>query len=44
MDVIHTEKKFTLVFEFLDLDLKQFIEESQGKVPMDLVKVFFIYI
>ena len=27
-DVIHTEKKLTLVFEYLDLDLKKFLDDS----------------
>ena len=27
-DVIHTEKKLTLVFEYLDLDLKKFLDTS----------------
>ena len=33
-DVIHTEKKLTLVFEFLDLDLKKFLDmaTSAGEV------------
>lgn len=34
-DVIHTEKKLTLVFEYLDLDLKKFLDTSgtQGLPP-----------
>jgi len=29
-DVIHTEKKLTLVFEYLDQDLKKFLDSSDG--------------
>jgi len=31
-DVIHTERKLTLVFEFLDQDLKKYIDSCNGKV------------
>lgn len=30
LDVIHTEKKLTLVFEFLDQDLKKLIDNAGG--------------
>ena len=30
-DIIHTNKTITLVFEYLDWDLKHFMEQSQGK-------------
>ena len=42
VDVIHTEKKFTLVFEYLDQDLKQFIEENQGKIQPEIIKVDYL--
>ena len=29
-DVVHTEKKLTLVFEFLDQDLKKYLEVCGG--------------
>jgi len=29
-DVIHTEKKLTLVFEYLDQDLKKMLDEADG--------------
>ena len=29
-DVIHTEKKLTLVFEYLDQDLKKLLDETDG--------------
>lgn len=38
-DVIHTEKKLTLVFEFLDQDLKNYIDENSGEVAPETVKV-----
>jgi cyclin-dependent kinase len=37
-DVIHTEKKLTLVFEFMDTDLRKFIDSNQGDVPLMIVK------
>eukprot|EP00658_Telonema_sp_P-2_P020104 TRINITY_DN1791_c0_g1_i8.p1 TRINITY_DN1791_c0_g1~~TRINITY_DN1791_c0_g1_i8.p1 ORF type:complete len:298 (-),score=48.08 TRINITY_DN1791_c0_g1_i8:186-1079(-) len=39
-DVIHTERKLTLVFEFLDQDLKKFIDSVNGKVQPSTVKSF----
>lgn len=41
-DVIHTEKKLTLVFEFLDQDLKKFIDSQflDGKMPGSYIKSF----
>lgn len=39
-DVIHTEKKLTLVFEYLDLDLKKFLDTNgQGGLPAHQVKL-----
>ena len=35
-DVIHTERKLTLVFEFLDQDLKKYIDSCNGKVALAL--------
>lgn len=29
-DVIHTEKKLTLVFEYLDSDLKKYLDSNAG--------------
>merc|ERR1711988_920171 len=37
-DVIHTEKKLTLVFEYLDLDLKKYMDENKGHVSPDTMK------
>merc|ERR1711934_1142642 len=39
-DVIHTEKKLTLVFEYLDQDLKQYMDECGGEIPLNQVKCF----
>jgi len=40
-DVIHTEKKLTLVFEYLDLDLKKYMDENGGPITnMAVVKSF----
>lgn len=39
-DVIHTEKKLTLVFEYLDQDLKMFMDESQGAIAVPTMKWF----
>jgi len=39
-DVIHTERKLTLVFEFLDQDLKKYIDSCNGKMQMHKVKSF----
>ena len=38
-DVLHTEKKLTLIFEYLDLDLKKFIDAHNGDMDAVLVKV-----
>ena len=39
-DVVHTEKKLTLVFEFLDLDLKKYLDQSEGGLDMATLKSF----
>jgi len=39
-DVIHTEKKLTLVFEYLDQDLKKYIDECNGELPPATIKSF----
>ncbi|XP_018026172.1 cyclin-dependent kinase 18 [Hyalella azteca] len=40
-DIVHTEKSLTLVFEYLDRDLKQYMDEN-GAAPLSLnnVKIF----
>ncbi|KAI8848695.1 kinase-like domain-containing protein [Chytridium lagenaria] len=37
-DVIHTEKKLTLVFEYLDSDLKKFLDSYGGEIDVPTIK------
>ncbi|KAJ3192558.1 cyclin-dependent kinase 5 [Irineochytrium annulatum] len=37
-DVIHTEKKLTLVFEYLDSDLKKFLDSYGGDIDVPTIK------
>ena len=37
-DVVHTERKLTLVFEFLDLDLKKYLDASERGVELPELK------
>lgn len=39
-EVVHEEKKLTLVFEYLDQDLKQYLDERGGKMPHSKIKSF----
>lgn len=39
-DVIHTEKKLTLVFEHLDQDLKKYLDECGGVISRSTMKSF----
>lgn len=39
-DVIHTEKKLTLVFEYLDQDLKKYIDACRGDLSKSTIKSF----
>jgi len=39
-DVIHSEKKLTLVFEHLDQDLKKYLDECRGDIPLPTTKSF----
>jgi len=39
-DVIHSDKKLTLVFEYLDLDLKKYLDEHSGFLTLPVVKNF----
>ena len=39
-DVVHTEKKLTLVFEFLDLDLKKYLDQCEGGLELPVLKSF----
>ncbi|TPX40512.1 hypothetical protein SeMB42_g05966 [Synchytrium endobioticum] len=37
-DVIHTEKKLTLVFEYMDSDLKKFLDTYAGDIDLPTIK------
>jgi serine/threonine protein kinase len=39
IDLIHGEKKLYLVFEFMDYDLKKFLDQNGAPLPSQLVKV-----
>ncbi len=39
-DIVHTEKSLTLVFEYLEKDLKQYMDDCGGILAMNNVKVF----
>ena len=38
-DIVHTEKSLTLVFEYLEKDLKQYMDDCGGMLAMNNVKV-----
>eukprot|EP00124_Ichthyophonus_hoferi_P000958 Ihof_evm5s42 gene=Ihof_evmTU5s42 len=40
-DIIHTSTTLTFVFEYLKMDLKQYIDEAGGYIDMHNVKIFF---
>ena len=42
LDIVHADQKLYLVFEFLDVDLKRYMENGNGSnnpISLDLVKV-----
>jgi cyclin-dependent kinase len=39
-DVVHTEKKLTLVFEYLDQDLKKYLDVCDGGLDLNTVRSF----
>jgi cyclin-dependent kinase len=39
-DVVHTERKLTLVFEYLDQDLKKYLDVCEGGLDKTIVKSF----
>jgi serine/threonine protein kinase len=41
IDVVHTEKSLTLVFEFLDFDLKKKMDATPGMMDTATIKVDF---
>jgi len=38
-DVLHSDKKLTLVFEYCDQDLKKYFDSCNGEIDQDTVKV-----
>lgn len=38
-DIVHTDKSLTLVFEFLDRDLKQYMEDHANFMTINNIKV-----
>ncbi len=38
-DVVQSEGRLFLVFEFIDRDLKKFFEATEGPLPPSLIKV-----
>lgn len=42
-DIIHTEKSLTLVFEYLEKDLKQYMEDCGNVLSMNNVKVIILF-
>ena len=38
-DIVHTEKSLTLVFEYLEKDLKQYMDDCGNILSMNNVKV-----
>lgn len=43
VDLIHGDKKLYLVFEFMDHDLKKFLDINGNPLPPQLVKVKFVF-
>lgn len=39
-DVIHTDKSLVLVFEYLDTDLKSYMEKAGGLISVHNVQIF----
>lgn len=42
-DIVHTEKSLTLVFEYLEKDLKQYMDDCGGILAMNNVKVLYCW-
>ncbi|XP_036376071.1 cyclin-dependent kinase 17-like [Megalops cyprinoides] len=43
-DIVHTDKSLTLVFEYLDKDLKQYMDDCGNIMSMHNVKIFLLQI
>jgi hypothetical protein len=41
-DIVHTEKSLTLVFEYLEKDLKQYMDDCGSLLSMNNVKVSIV--
>lgn len=41
-DVLHSDKKLTLVFEHCDQDLKKYFDSLNGEIDLDIVKSFML--
>jgi len=39
-DVLHTERKMTLVFEYCEMDLKKYFDQCGGSIPHETTKSF----
>lgn len=40
IDVIHTNRKLYLVFEFIDMDLRKYMDSCTDNMPLDLVRSY----
>jgi cyclin-dependent kinase len=38
-DVLHTDRKLTLVFEYLDSDLKKYLDANGGDIELSMIQV-----
>ena len=43
-DIVHTEKNMTLVFEYLEKDLKQYMDDCGAILSMNNVKLFLFQV
>lgn len=41
-DVVHSDRKLTLVFEYCDQDLKKYFDSCNGEIDQSVVKVGFL--
>ena len=41
---MHTDRALTLVFEYLEKDLKQYMDDCGGILSMNNVKVNYVYL
>ena len=41
-DIVHTDRALTLVFEYLERDLKQYMDDCGGILSMNNVKVNYV--